>query len=239
MTHGRLAGPAGHEARHLYAIISSGLPVWDSELLGWPPDRGAGWLGSSPLLVRPSLDGEPLTTYLASYELTDVVTADLGKWTSRVEVAAAQLGVRPAGAVIQPLEQVDSSGVAYNVDPVTGERVVVVQAVIGLHVDLLKGTAPHDTFILGSSRLDIIEARVLPKPTVVSVSGNILQRVPSPDPLRFSLNGDELAKVGLLLKQVEGVIGKNPLEVEWALRNGRPVIMAARPVPAELIGHKL
>ena len=238
MTCTRLAGPAGHEARHLHALVNSGLTVWKSDLLGWPPGCEAGELGNSPLLVRPSLEGDPLATYLASYELTDVITADLGMWTSRVEVVAARLGVRPAGAVIQPLEHVDSSGVAYNVDPVTGERAVVVQAVIGLHVDLLKGVAPHDTFILGPSQLDIIEARVLIKPTMVSVSGG-LQRVPSPDPLRPSLSEDEVVKVGLLLKQVEGVFGEVPLEVEWALRNGRPVIMAARPLPPELIGRRL
>ena len=239
MTCNRLVRPAGHEASHVHALISSGIPLWKSELLGWPPNCGAGELGNSPLLVRPSLEGDPLATYLASYELTDVLTADLGMWTSRVEVVAARLGVRPAGAVIQPLEHVDSSGVAYNVDPVTGERVVVVQAVIGLHVDLLKGTAPHDTFILGPGQLDLIEARILPKPTMVSVSGGRLQRVPSPEPLRPSLDDYELVKVGLLLRQVEGVIGGDPLEVEWALRDGSPVVMAARPVPPELIGRKL
>lgn len=239
MTCNRLARPAGHEATFLHALISSGLPVWDSDLLGWPPGCEAGELGCMPLIARPSLEGEPLTTYLASYELTDVIATDLGKWLSRVEGTAAQIGVRPVGAVIQPLEQVDSSGVAYNVDPVTGEKAIVIQSVFGLHVDLLKGTAPHDTFILGPARLDVIEARVLPKPTMIGVSDGNLQRLPTPDPLKSSLEDDEVAEVGSLVRLVEDVIGKAPLEVEWALRNGRPVIIAARPVPSELIGRRL
>mgnify|MGYP001772658554 CR=1 FL=1 len=227
----------GHEGKHAESLATSKLPFWGALLTGWPPTCPEEELEAGPLLVRPSLEGPPLGAYLAAYELTQVVERDLSGWVSSVEATARELGVRPVGAVLQRLYSVESSGVAYTVDPVTGDRVIVIQAVKGLHVDLIRGAATHDTFVVDFGPTRVLEVRVLPKPTHLVAAQGVLQRLPSPEPPDPSLSEDDAIRIASLAVAAEEAIKASPLEVEWAVKDRQVVLIAARPIPQELIGH--
>ncbi len=228
-------GAPGHEGTYLSLIARAGLPTQQFIAADWPPNCSTEQLGMGLAIARPSLEGPYVICYMVSFELTRVLSGDVSAWASEVESLARSIGVRPVAALFQPIPEARASGVAYTLDPVTGERLVVVQSVVGIHARLLAGGTPHDTFILDRGDLDIVEARVLAKPRYLAVRGGVMEDIQNPEPERPSISDNEAREVAELALRAEGVIG-SPVEVEWAISGAGPIMLAARPIPAQLVG---
>ncbi|MGC9071461.1 MAG: PEP/pyruvate-binding domain-containing protein [Acidilobus sp.] len=226
--------PGGHEVEAIRRLEKAGLPVGDHIDLSWPPTCSTSDLGLASAIARPSLEGPILASYLASYEVTRLASGDLSGWSAEVDEVARGLGLKVLGAVIQGLPQARASGLSYSLDPVTGMKDVIVQSVLGLHLNLLRGAAPHDTFVIERRGLSVLEVRVLWKPTALIVRGGRLAEVSLADGWAQSINDEEAVIVARLTLRAEEVIG-GPVELEWALEDVGLRVLGARLIPPELL----
>jgi len=78
------------------------------------------------------------------------------------------------------------------------------------------------------------EVRVLPKPRALAVGPSGLEEVEVRDPGAQSISDEIAVEVAGLSLRAEEAIG-SPVEVEWALVNNGVRLLAARPLPEELV----
>jgi pyruvate,water dikinase len=131
-----------------------------------------------------------------------------------------------------------ASGVCFTIDPVSGNRdVVVVEGSWGIGESVVQGRVTPDRFVVDKSTLKILEKNISDK-TVMTVRdraskfGTYSKEVPVPDNMRRQscLTDDQLLDlVGKAIK-IEGHYGK-PVDVEWALdsETSRVFVVQARP----------
>lgn len=132
-----------------------------------------------------------------------------------------------------------ASGILYTRDPNDSRRnVLLVNAVWGLGVGAVDGSASTDYFELNKKDLSVIDTKIADKPTRVTlredqglftenVSEN-LRRTSCLQPEQINL----LAQYGLTLEEHYNI----PLDIEWALgRDGRMIILQARPLNLDLV----
>lgn len=118
-------------------------------------------------------------------------------------------GEAAMAVVVQRMLSPQVSGIAFSRDPITGRREVVVEAVPGTGDGLARG--------------DLSPVRY-----VVPADGDGRLAESSQDGL---LSAADLAKVGGLARGAEASLGW-PVDVEWALAEGRVFILQARPLTA-------
>lgn len=178
-------------------------------------------LGEGPLVVRSSGVSEDLAgasfagryeSYLNVHGLAAVAAAVCRCWASARASHAVAYGARQKvqpgrmAVLIQHLVPADASGVAFSVNPVTGDTSeVVVSAVKGLGDRLVSGLASPDEWLV---RRD--EARCIAAP-----EGAIGPR--------------EATMVADLARAVADHLA-SPQDVEWAIRAGRVFLLQARPI---------
>jgi len=224
----------GDELRWLSRLREAGLHPVDYRALSWLPRCSTDDLGLGCALVRPSLGAGSLLSLMASFLFTRCLRGRLEGWAAEVESWAVAHGARPLSAVVQEVPRATASGLAYTLDPVTRRRAVVVQSVPGLHLALLTRGSPHDTFLLSPDGLRVEEVRVLPKPRALTVGPSGLEEVEVRDPGAQSISDEIAVEVARLSLRAEEAIG-SPVEVEWALVNNEVRLLAARPLPEELV----
>jgi len=111
--------------------------------------------------------------------------------------------------VVQRMVPARASGVAFSADPVTGERQVVVEAVVGLGDRLMRGAAAPARFVHDSRNgLAVIDRR--------DVSADVL-----PD--------DALHELATLVRRIASRL-EAPQDVEWAWDGARLAILQTRPI---------
>ncbi len=131
-----------------------------------------------------------------------------------------------------------SSGVCFTLDPVTGNRgVVVVEGSWGIGESVVQGRVTPDRFVVEKSTLKILEKNISDK-TVMTVRdraakfGTYSKEVPVPDELRRQscLTDEQLLDLVQKAVRIEEHYGR-PVDVEWALDGdtGRVFIVQARP----------
>jgi pyruvate,water dikinase len=178
-------------------------------------------LGGGLLAVRSSCTSEDLdnSSFAGQYEtvlgvkgraeLEDAVKAC---WLSMFGTRAIQYSrVRNSAGkdagmavLVQKLIRAYSAGVAFSVNPVTGVREVVVNAIRGLGDRLVSGTATPDYWVVGD------------RATCVSRVEN-------------SISEEEALQIADLAKKVESHFGA-PQDIEWAISGGRLFLLQARPI---------
>ncbi|MDD2805345.1 MAG: PEP/pyruvate-binding domain-containing protein [Elusimicrobiales bacterium] len=154
--------------------------------------------------------------------------------TSASSARAAAYGggaaVRMA-VIVQELVDADVSGVAFSCDPVTGDRnSVVVEAIYGLCEPLVSGAVTPDHYTL--TGLEVKETLPAPQRELLAAdpAGGTLTR-PVPEALRSApkLNAEALRQVGAAAIRAELLFGA-PMDIEWALKDGKLYLLQARPV---------
>jgi len=136
--------------------------------------------------------------------------------------------------VVQRLVAAEAAGVLFTAQPITGARdQALLTAAWGLGEAIVGGLVTPDTLTLdkASGRVlarDIADKQVL---TVRLETGTAEQPVPAAQrraPVLTDAQAAELVRLGGRIEQLYG----QPLDIEWALADGRFVLLQARPITA-------
>lgn len=136
--------------------------------------------------------------------------------------------------VVQKLVAADAAGIMFTVNPINGKRnELVINAAWGLGEAVVSGTVTPDTITVDKAtgktlRREIADKQVM---TVRTESGVVEQPVPEAQRRKPILTGalaEELARLGIKIEQFY----KMPMDIEWALEDGKFAILQARPITA-------
>ena len=159
-------------------------------------------------------------------------------WTGRALGYRERQGIRPEevsmAVVVQQLVAAEAAGVAFTANPVTGARdELVINAAWGLGEAIVSGRVTPDTIIFKKLTATIASQEISSKEvmTVRSPEGTLEEPVPAEKRNRAALEpaqSAELARLGVKIEQLYG----QPMDIEWAMCDGRIFFVQARPVTA-------
>lgn len=143
-------------------------------------------------------------------------------------------GIPTAPAVIvQRMVNAEKAGVAFSVDPVTGDSTLsIVTAVYGLGTSLVSGDADADTWHVDSTNK--IAKRLIAKKEILhqlnSATGSLVTvSVPQEQIEKPVLRDDQIVSVAGLARKAEDYF-KSPQDIEWAIQKDKFFLLQSRPV---------
>ncbi|MFE7504875.1 PEP/pyruvate-binding domain-containing protein [Promicromonospora sp. NPDC057488] len=156
-------------------------------------------------------------------------------WTARAIGYRARHGI-PAddvalAVVVQRLVDADAAGILFTVDPMTGSRDrVLINAAWGLGEAVVGGQVTPDTYLVARVG-GAVERTVSTKEVRTVRTGAGTRNEPVPAELRdrpalTDAQAARLAALGVRIEELYGVA----MDVEWALHDGEPAVLQARPV---------
>jgi pyruvate,water dikinase len=159
-------------------------------------------------------------------------------WTARAVAYRARHGLRPEdvslAVVVQELVLADMAGVLFTANPLTGAlNQVVINATWGLGQALVGGLVTPDTLVVEKRTGAIVAQEIANKAvmTVRTADGTREEPVPTArrtQPALAAMQVAELARIGVRIEQLYG----QPMDIEWAIQDGRIFIVQARPITA-------
>jgi len=208
--------------------------------------------GDAPLAVRSSAtaeDGAGASFAGQHLTLLNVRGADalrdavLACWASLY--ADAALAYRRARAVdedgpamavvVQALVPAEASGVAFTIDPVSGDRdVVLIDAAWGLGEGIVGGLVTPDHFAVRKHDGALLRREVSAKRVRIVAApdgGTRAERLADDRAAAPALSDAQAVELARLAARIEEAAGV-PQDVEWALADGRFFILQSRPVTA-------
>jgi pyruvate, water dikinase len=229
-------------------VESQPLPGWLADTVAAAHERLAGRTGRGATLrvaVRSSAvseDGQAASfagqydTYLGVTGVSDVLTHVRKCWASGLSAHALAYRRRfGAGAplagdlAVGVLELVDarSAGVAFTLDPVTGDRsALVVEGNWGFGESVVSGQVTPDYWRVDRATGRVLTARVGAKRAWAAAGpdGGPVAMGPLPDELggRACLSEDEVRYICQQAARIEVAAGGVPQDVEWAVAHGLP-----------------
>ena len=216
--------------------------------------RGAyGELGSDdpPVAVRSSATAEDLPdmsfagqqeTYLNLRGADQVLEAVKRCWASLWTARAIGYRIRnnipsediALAVIVQQLVPADAAGILFTANPVTGVRdQIVVNAAWGLGEAIVGGHVTPDTFVVDKQTGALESQEIADKEviTVQSPKGTREEPVSSEKRKQAALTESQAIELSKLGRQIETLYGQ-PMDIEWALHDGRFFILQARPITA-------
>ncbi len=207
--------------------------------------------GSRPVAVRSSATAEDSAgasfagqhlTLLNVEGLDALRDAVLRCWASLYDAAALHYrrtrGVhdQPAMAVaIQALVPAEAAGVAFTVDPVTGDReTMLIEAAWGLGEGVVSGLVAPDHYAVRKASGAVLKREISEKTarvTAASGGGTRDETLPAERARAAVLDDGQIAEIARLALRVEELSGA-PQDIEWALAGGAFYLLQARPVTA-------
>lgn len=182
-------------------------------------------------------------TFLNVGSLDDVIAAIGRTWGSlhsegarayRRRLGVAGVDDASLAVLVQRMVPADAAGVAFSLDPVTGatDRIVV-SASWGLGESVVGGTVTPDAWTLDKATLETLEERLGSKErmTIACDGGTREVAVPTFLRSRRSLEPDELRALATTVRDLEAHLGW-PVDVEFAVADGRLHVLQCRPVTA-------
>ncbi len=171
----------------------------------------------------------------------DLVVAVKGVWGSAWSdraihyLRALDMSVRELrmGVVIQELVEAESSGVAFSVDPLSGDATcVVVSAALGLGEGTVSGLVTPDEVSVTKEPLAVANYAVGAKASKVvsSTKGGTIELEVGDGAEVRALTDEQAVAVAALTVRVEEAMGGNPQDVEWAQAHGALFLLQARPM---------
>jgi phosphohistidine swiveling domain-containing protein len=159
-------------------------------------------------------------------------------WTARAIGYRARQGIDPGqvalGVVVQLLVPAEAAGILFTANPVNGKHdQVVINAAWGLGEAVVGGIVTPDTLIVDKASGHILEHKIAKKQVMtVQVNGGA-QEQPVPDSLKQApvLDQEAAAALNQYAIQIENLYDR-PMDIEWALADGKPYIVQARPITA-------
>ncbi|HMU55955.1 MAG TPA: PEP/pyruvate-binding domain-containing protein [Nitrospira sp.] len=138
--------------------------------------------------------------------------------------------------VIQPMLDATVAGVAYSIDPVTGENHVVVNALPGLGAPLVDGTVTPDHYVVRTDAslaagAAVVKRSVAAKSSALRLGSDGVRTEPLPRDAgaSSSMSDRQLTELAGVTKRIETLFGY-PVDVEWAVDRQGLWLLQARPV---------
>lgn len=157
-------------------------------------------------------------------------------WTGRAIGYRARQGTRIEGlslaVVVQTLVPAEAAGILFTANPMTGSRdQVLINAAWGLGEAIVGGMVTPDSFTVDKASGTLVEHQIADKQVMTAQVNGGTQEQPVPEDLRRAPVLDdhaaaELARLGVQIEKIYGM----PMDIEWALADGRFSIVQARPV---------
>ncbi len=235
----RREGPAAARA----AILGRPVPAGLREALAAALEA----LGGGPVAVRSSASDEDAHDGAAAGQYTSVLAVDGPDevveavrtcWASLyADTAVAYRQDRghdgdPAmGVVVQRHLDAEASGVMFT--PAAPDAPTLVEASWGLGPSVVEGTVNPDAYTVGAD--GSVVTVVADKRTRLDRRGDrlVTRDVPAPDRDRRVLDDADARRLAELGQRIAAALG-GPQDVEWAIADGRPWILQARPITAAL-----
>lgn len=159
-------------------------------------------------------------------------------WTARAIGYRLQHGIDQnavsLAVVVQLLVPAEAAGVLFTANPVNGRRdQVVISASWGLGEAVVGGLVTPDTVTVDKTTGQVLERQTADKQVMtVRVDGGTEEQ-PVPETLRRApvLSDEQAAELVRLAVQIEELFGY-PVDIEWALADGKFAILQARPITA-------
>lgn len=157
-------------------------------------------------------------------------------WTDQAAAYRSRSGT-PApdmAVVIQRMARADVSGVAFSLNPVTGDSShVVINSAYGLGELIVSGSITPDTFVVDRETRAVISSEVSSDKTrmlVLTESGEVAKRQVEPArAMASSLDEQQVAEVAAAALRAEEKTGA-PQDIEWAFEGSRLLMLQSRPV---------
>ncbi len=159
-------------------------------------------------------------------------------WTGRAIAYRARQGIAPQNValavVVQLLIPAEAAGILFTADPVHGQRQqALISAAWGLGEAVVGGLVTPDTLLVEKATGRLLEHRIADKQVMTVRKDGGTQEQPVPEKLRTAPVLDEAAAAELtrLAVQIEQLYAM-PMDIEWAMANGKFAILQARPITA-------
>jgi phosphohistidine swiveling domain-containing protein len=221
--------------------VASAIALGYAELAGRDPVVAVRSSATAEDLPEASFAGQQ-DTYLniegvaAALEAVKRCWASL--WTARAIGYRARRGIGPDGlslaVVVQLLVPAEAAGILFTANPLTGRRdQAVVSAAWGLGEAVVGGLVTPDALVVDKAGGAVLERQTADKQVMtVRVDGGTEEQ-PVPAELRQAPVLDdefaaELVQLGVRIEELFGF----PVDVEWALADGKLSIVQARPITA-------
>lgn len=209
-----------------------------------------GWPAGTPCAVRSSSTMEDLAraafagqhdSFLNCMDPDAVVTAVrdcyISLWNDRAIAYRHRHGFDHAATnmavVVQQMVNCDTAGVAFSLNPVTGEMgTAVIDANHGLGESVVSGSCEVDHWEIDKETGAILSASIAHKTlrTVYAPAGGTRDEALGEEMGKApALTAGQVAEVGALLRRIELWL-RFPQDIEWGFTSGRLVILQSRPI---------
>jgi pyruvate,water dikinase len=219
-------------------------------------------LGGALVAVRSSATAEDTqeasfagqqSTFLNVEGHQALLEAVIGCWASLFEARAiayrARAGIAHEDVTIavpvQRMVQSERSGVAFTVDPVTGDRgQIVIEAVRGLGEALVSGEVTPDMYTVDKETLAVVDRTHVEQAREYVYGGgnadsseaNVCRDLDAVKRRRPKLDDAEIAALAQIIRRVENHYGA-PQDIEWAEAGGEFFILQSRPITTLAHSH--
>jgi len=159
-------------------------------------------------------------------------------WTARAIGYRARQGIGAAGlslaVVVQALVPAEAAGILFTANPVTGRRdQAMISAAWGLGEAVVGGLVTPDAITVDKVSGAVLERQTADKQVMTACVNGGTEEQPVPAELRRAPVLDdeaagELVRLGVQIEELYGM----PMDIEWALADGRLAIVQARPITA-------
>ena len=136
------------------------------------------------------------------------------------------------GVIIQEMINSDVSGVAFSINPVTGEEnEIVISSVFGLGEGLVSGELNSDNYIFKNGKItkNIVQKHY--KIVFDSENGFGTKQVINKNPYEQTLTEKQVKEIAKEVNRIVKIFD-TPQDIEWAYEKGKLYILQARPVTA-------
>ena len=136
--------------------------------------------------------------------------------------------------VVQQLVPADAAGILFTANPMTGARdQIVINAAWGLGEAIVGGHVTPDMFIVNKQTNTLNSQEIADKEmmTVRAPEGTREEPVPAEKRKQAALTESQVIELSKLGMQIEQLY-EQPMDIEWALQDGRFFILQARPITA-------
>ena len=164
-------------------------------------------------------------------------------WTGR---AIAYRQARPAAGtgtdrdpllavVLQRMVDAEVAGVLFTANPLNGNGAeLVINAAWGLGEGVVSGSVTPDEFVVDRATLACTRRTLGAKELTVVRSpegaGTVELETPAERAAAFSLDAEQIARLGALGRELEAHAGGVPQDIEWAIENGGIHLLQSRPI---------
>ncbi|MFP3975167.1 MAG: phosphoenolpyruvate synthase [Dehalococcoidia bacterium] len=138
---------------------------------------------------------------------------------------------------VQRMVQSNTSGVMFTIDPVTGTKRIMIEAVYGLGESIVSGNVTPDMYLV-----DRIDFTILHKETATQEwqlvkdtnqghfeDANIEMAVPKEKQSEQKISDDIIVALAKIGRRIEKHY-KAPQDIEWAMENGKLYVVQTRPI---------